>query len=248
VERIREACRATVEIYLGLTDKMHVEMTEQDVAALINTHMNEMGLEPAWEPIQCPAVFTGPGSAGAHAGPTETKIEPGHILNTDFGVKFKGYCSDLQRTWYFLQAGEKKAPPAVQKGFDTIRDAVHKAAAAIQPGRPGWEIDQVARSHIVEQGYEEYPHALGHQVGRMAHDGTGLLCPRWERYGERPYDQIEVGQVYTIEPRLTVEGHGIATIEEIVWITDHGVEFLSEPQTELYLVPYRKDGRNTRKK
>lgn len=239
VERIRKACEATVKIYRDLTGQLRVGLTEKAVAELINRQMNEMGLEPAWEPIQCPAVFTGPGSAGAHAGPTDTPIEPGHILNTDFGVRYEGYCSDLQRTWYFLRKGETRAPEEVQKGFDTIRDAVHEAAAAIRPGKQGWEIDEVARQHIVDAGYEEYPHALGHQVGKVAHDGTGLLCPKWERYGDRPFDRIEAGQVYTLEPRLTVEGHGIVTIEEIVWVTEGGVEFLSDPQTELYSVPYR---------
>lgn len=239
VEKIRKACEITVGIYKELTESLRVGMTEKDVAALITGRREELNLEPAWESIQCPAVFTGPGSAGAHAGPTDTPIEPGHIVNVDFGVKYEGYCSDLQRTWYFLAEKEKKAPEEVYRGFNTIRDAVHKAAEVIRPGRQGWEIDDVARSYIVNAGYEEYPHALGHQVGRVAHDGTGLLCPRWERYGDRPYDVIEAGQVYTIEPRLTVKGHGIATIEEIVWVTENGVEFLSDPQMELWEVPYR---------
>ena len=237
VSRIRRACEVTVEIYRSLTDRMSVGMTEKDVAAVITADMNARGLEPAWEPIQCPAVFTGPDSAGAHAGPTDQQIMPGHILNVDFGVRVGGYCSDLQRTWYFPRSGDdRKVPEPVQRGFDTIRNAVHKAADAIRPGKKGWEIDAVARSCIVEAGYEEYPHALGHQVGRAAHDGGGLLCPHWERYADRGDQPIEVGQVYTIEPRLTVEGHGIATIEEIVWVREDGVEFLSDPQMKLWVV------------
>ncbi len=237
VSRIRRACEVTVEIYRSLTDRMSVGMTEKDVAAMITADMNSRGLEPAWEPVQCPAVFTGPGSAGAHAGPTDQQIQPGHILNVDFGVRVEGYCSDLQRTWYFPHRTDAiDVPDAVARGFETIKDAVHKAAEAIRPGKKGWEIDAVARSYIVDAGYEEYPHALGHQVGRAAHDGGGLLCPHWERYGDRGDQPIEVGQVYTIEPRLTVEGHGIATIEEIVWVREDGVEFLSDPQMELWVV------------
>ncbi|MCD6498082.1 MAG: aminopeptidase P family protein [Deltaproteobacteria bacterium] len=233
VDRIRRACQATVAIFGELTERLKVGLTEKQVAAIITERMESRGLEPAWEAIQCPAVFTGPGSAGAHAGPTDTPIESGHIMNVDFGVKVDGYCSDLQRTWYFRRKGEDKAPKEVQRGFDTIRDAVHKAADALRPGKMGWEIDAIARSHIVEAGYEEYPHALGHQVGRVAHDGRALLCPHWERYGDRGDQPIEEGQVYTIEPRLTVPGFGIATIEEIVWVRSDGVEFLSDPQMEL---------------
>jgi Xaa-Pro aminopeptidase len=194
------------------------------------------GLALAWDEEHCPAVFTGPESAGAHAGPTDRPIEPGHVMNVDFGVRKDGYCSDLQRTWYFLRPGETRAPDAVQRGFDTIVQAIRESALALRPGRLGAEIDTVARSYITDRGYPEYPHALGHQIGRDAHDGAGLLCPRWERYGTLPDLKVEAGQCYTLEPRLPIEGHGIATCEEIVAVTSGGCEFLSRPQDALYLV------------
>lgn len=235
--RIAEACRITCEIYDRLTTRLKAGLTEKQVAAIILEELAKYpGAEPAWDLDHCPAVFTGPESAGAHAGPTDRVIEPGHIVNTDFGVRVNGYVSDLQRTWYFLRPGETTAPEPVQRGFQTIVDAIQKAAAALRPGRPGGEIDAIARGHITSQGYPEYPHALGHQVGRNAHDGAGLLCPRWERYGSLPDLPVEAGQVYTLEPRLPVEGHGIATIEEIVAVDENGVTWLSPPQTELFLV------------
>jgi Xaa-Pro aminopeptidase len=119
----------------------------------------------------------------------------------------------------------------------------------------GWEVDAVARGQITAAGYPEYPHALGHQIGRQAHDGAGLLCPRWERYGTIPYERVEAGQCYTIEPRLPIDGHGVATLEEIVLVhseetaaeaaaerVDGGerigcCEFLSRRQKGLLLVP-----------
>jgi Xaa-Pro aminopeptidase len=102
----------------------------------------------------------------------------------------------------------------------------------LKPGKLGWEIDNVARTYITDNGYDEYPHGLGHQVGRVAHDGGAMLGPKWERYGNIPYIPVEVGNVFTIEPRLTIDGYGIATMEEIVWVTEDGCEFMSTPQTE----------------
>jgi hypothetical protein len=190
----------------------------------------------AWEENSCPAVFTGPDTAGAHADPTDRKIKKGHVLNIDFGVKKDEYCSDIQRTWYFLKDGETQAPAEIQKGFNTIIDAVQMAKDAIKPGKLGWEIDAVARDHIVSKGYPEYPHGLGHQVGRSTHDGAGLLGPRWERYRNTPYLPIEVGQVFTIEPRLPIEGYGVATVEEMIVVTKDGCEWLSHPQKEIFLI------------
>ena len=142
----------------------------------------------------------------------------------------------MQRTWYFLRDGETEAPDEVTRAFETIRDSIRLAAEAIRPGMEGREIDAVARGHITGEGYDEYPHALGHQVGRSTHDGAGLLCPEWERYGNLPYLKIEENQVYTLEPRITIPGHGIATMEEIIVVRPDGGEFLSRPQTELWTI------------
>ncbi len=234
--RIRRAIKETLDIYDQVTRYAKPGMSEQALAAFITEQMQAKGLTPAWGADHCPSVFTGPDTAGAHAGPTGRLIEPGHIMNIDFGVRFEGYVSDLQRTWYFRRPGEQEAPAEVQKGFKTIYEAIQKAAAALKPGVEGWTIDHIARQHIVDAGYEEYPHALGHQVGRNAHDGAGLLCPIWERYKNLPYLKVEVGQVYTLEPRLTVAGRGVVTIEEMVVVTESGCEFLSPPQTELIVI------------
>ncbi len=237
INLIKEAIRETLSIFDKVTEQVNIGMSEQEVADLIRKEMEEKGLEPAWDPEQCPAVFTGPESAGAHANPTQRKIQPGHIMNIDFGVRKNGYVSDLQRTWYFLHPDEKEAPAEVERGFTIIREAIREAARNLKPGVEGWEIDAVARNYIINAGYEEFPHGLGHQVGRKAHDGSAGLLPRWERYKKIPYMKIERGQVFTLEPRLTVKGHGVATIEEIVVVTDNGCQFMSKPQEELILIP-----------
>ena len=124
----------------------------------------------------------------------------------------------------------------MKRGFDTIVTSIEMARKAIMPGVQGVAIDKIAREYIVSQGYEEYPHGLGHQVGRFAHDGTALLGPAWEKYANKPFEPIEEGMVFTIEPRLTVPGRGVATVEEMVLVTQEGAEFLASPQKELILV------------
>ena len=236
IRRIGRNIGLTEEIFERVTGFMRAGMSESEVARFILAEVERLGVETAWERELCPSVFTGPDSAGAHAGPTERTIEAGHVLNIDFGTRSEGYCSDMQRTWYFLRPGESAAPPEVQGAFDTIRDAIRLAAETIRPGMQGRQVDAAARGHITGAGYAEYPHALGHQIGRQAHDGAGLLCPEWERYGTLPYLEIEENQVYTLEPRITIPGFGVATMEEIVAVRPGGGEFLSHPQTEIILI------------
>ncbi|MFH1197450.1 MAG: Xaa-Pro peptidase family protein [bacterium] len=236
VQLMKEAIKEALKIFDEVTSFIKPGMKEKEVADFVQKLVFEREFELAWDKEYCPSVFSGPETAGAHAGPTERMIERGHVINMDFGVKINGYCSDLQRTWYVLRDGEEKPPKEVMRGFNVIKDAIHFAAKELKPGREGWEIDEIARGYITRNGYDEYPHGLGHQLGRVAHDGGAFLGPKWERYGNLPYLKIEEGNVFTLEPRLTIPGYGIATIEEEVIVTKNGCEFISPMQEEIYLI------------
>jgi Xaa-Pro aminopeptidase len=236
VSLMKEAIKETLKIFDAVTKYLKPGITEIDVANYVRKLYTERGFEAAWEETHCPAVFAGPNPNGPHEGPSDKVIMKGTVVNMDFGLKYKGYCSDLQRTWYILNDGETKAPAAVQKGFDVIKDSIQKVADAVKPGVKGVDMDAIARSYITQNGYPEYPHGLGHQVGKTVHDGVAGMFPAWERYGNAPFIPLEEEQIFTIEPRLPIEGYGVATIEEEVIITKTGCEFISPPQKELILV------------
>ncbi len=233
---IRAAIRLTEKIFSSVSGFIAPGRTEEEIAAFMRDQVRAAGAGYAWSPASCPAVFTGPDTAGAHYTPTERKVERGHILNMDFGVKINGYCSDLQRTFYILDRGETGPPPDVLNGFETIVNAIELSRRAIHPGVKGVEIDTVARRVVTSGGYEEFPHGLGHQVGRFPHDGTALLGPAWEKYGRKPFKPLEESMVFTLEPRLTVAGRGVATVEEMIVVTHDGAEYLSTPQKQLVLI------------
>src|ERR671924_186444 len=97
-------------------------------------------------------------------------------------------------------------------------------------------IDAIARQVVIDAGYPEYDHATGHQVGRAAHDGGGVLGPRWERYGRTPEMPIQAGNVFAVEMGLEVDGYGVVGLEEEAVVEDGGARFLSHPQRELWLL------------
>jgi len=233
VRRIKQAVETTRQIYQNTFEYAQVGMTEQDISSFMHQQVLQYGVKEAWDYQNCPAVNSGPEAIIGHVGPTERRIEPGHLLHMDFGVQQDGYCSDIQRVMYFLRPGEGCAPAAVQTGFDTIVHAIQEAGRAMRPGVKGKDIDAIARGVVTRAGYPEYMYGTGHQLGRTVHDGAGLLGPEWERYGDTPNFPIEPGQVYTIEPGLKVEGFGYLGLEEDVLVTASGVEFLGQPQVEL---------------
>jgi len=250
--RIRKAVEITDEIFKKTYAFIKVGMTESEVGAYMHKLVREYGVSQlagdgsklpdsidiglAWPAENCPAVNSGPNSPVGHNGPTDIKIERGHIIHFDFGVKYEDYCSDIQHVCYVLREFETEAPIEIQRGFITLRTAVEKSREAMQVGVTGNSIDTISREIVTDSGYPEYQYALGHQLGRVAHDGGALLGPLWEKYGDSPNQKLEVGQIFTIEPGLAIPGYGYLGLEEDVVMTQNGAEYIGEPQREIILI------------
>jgi Xaa-Pro aminopeptidase len=235
--RIRSATEATEEIFENVTARLQPEMTELEIAGLMHAHIASRGLGYAWGREHCPAVNAGPEKEVGHTAPGELRTRRGELLHVDFGVQRDDYCSDLQRVWYFLDEGETTAPPDVLLAWDALWASVDAGAAVLRPGVVGSEVDAAARESLIAAGFPEPMYSLGHQLGRTAHDGGTLLAPRWDRYGTAPLGIVEEGNVFTLEFGTAVPGRGYIGLEEDVLVTADGIEWLSTPQRELWLVP-----------
>ncbi|MGD9101417.1 MAG: M24 family metallopeptidase [Anaerolineae bacterium] len=236
LKRIQQAIATTEQIFDELTAYLQPGQSERALATWVRQRVEELGLDFAWEPEYCPIFSAGPDSPYGHAMPGDWKTQRGQTLQIDFGVKENGFVADLQRTWYFLDQGESQPPEEVQQAFDAVRATIEAGKAALKPGAIGWEVDAIGRNTITQLGYPEYQHSLGHQVGRTAHDGSTLLGPRWERYGESVQGVVEKSNVFTLELGVYVPGRGYVGLEEDVLVTANGCEYLSKPQTELWCV------------
>jgi Xaa-Pro aminopeptidase len=236
IDRIRLAVRATERLFARLANTLRAGMTERQIADWLTAERQRLGLGAAWDEPYCPIVNAGPDSPVGHTRPGAFKTARGQLLHIDFGVQRDGFCSDLQRMWYFLARGERHPPEDVRLAWEACWAALDAGAAALRPGAPGWEVDAAARAALVAAGFPEYQHALGHQLGRVAHDGATLLGPRWDRYGQAPLGRVEAGQVYTLELGVYVTRRGYVGLEEDVLVTAAGLEWLSKPQRKLWLM------------
>ncbi len=207
-------------------------MTEREIAAIVDAEIRASGARPSFETIVNAGSKTDPG----HGHPTEARLEPGDLLHVDFGALIDGYCSDLQRLLYVRRNGEPDAPEELQRAFDRVRDIITAASEEIRPGKRGFEIDRLARTMLVDRGYPEYQHALGHQLGRSVHDGGGDLAPQWERYGKMPLVPIDAENIFTLELEIMLPGIGCVGLEEDMLVTDRGGRFLCPRQLQLPVI------------
>jgi Xaa-Pro aminopeptidase len=231
VRRMREAIRETDVLFEDIAAfACKGRPSERAIYHHVHTLIRSRGLGFSWDSAGDPIVNSGPDSMIGHGVPSDSIfVEEGHVFHVDLGVEKDGYCSDMQRCWYVGQT----VPEDVQRGLDAVNRAISAAADALKPGVAGYVVDEAARQSIVASGYEEYLHAVGHQVGRSAHDGGTVLGPRWERYGSTPYREVQEREVYTLELGVVLPGRGYLGLEEMVQVTSSGVEWLSDRQLEM---------------
>jgi Xaa-Pro aminopeptidase len=234
VNRLQRAIDITEAIFRRAESFIKPGQTEIEIYDFFHQEMRRHDVTSAWNDDHNPAVDAGPNKQFGHAGPADNMVKPGHLLHFDFGVRYKGYCSDIQRMYFLGTAAD--VPSEVHEAFSAVRGAIIAASKFIKPGRLGYEVDAVARDFVQAAGYEEYQHALGHQIGRHAHDGGVLLGPKWERYGDSVMGAVEPGNIFTLELYVTTENYGQVSLEEDILVTKTGCKFLSHPQKLLICI------------
>ena len=147
---------------------------------------------------------------------TNVTYKQNEAVMLDFGCVYKGYCSDITRSWWF---GDKE-PAEYTKIWTTVDKAWKAGIAAEKPGMTGQQVDSVARDIITQAGYGEYfTHRLGHGVGLEIHEQ-----PCNDQNNPNP---LQKGNVITVEPGIYLPGKYGVRLEETTVITDTGADILT---------------------
>lgn len=187
-------------------------MAEKDVAWELESYVRTRGGEAvAFDLI----VASGPNGAMPHAGASGDVIQPGQPIVVDVGARVDGYHSDLTRTLYLGEPDGR-----FQELYELVLRAQLAAEEGMRPGMACHKADALAREVIAEAGYGKYfGHGLGHGVGLAVHEKPLLRSVS--------YEVLRPGNTFTVEPGIYILGWGGVRIEDVLVITDEGVEVLS---------------------
>ncbi|HUP18282.1 MAG TPA: Xaa-Pro peptidase family protein [Acidimicrobiia bacterium] len=220
VEFLRRAAAGADRVSAHLAGLKFSGHTEQEISRLVT----RMTLEEDHDQALFWIVASGPNSASPHHEPTDRVIEPGDLVVVDFGGKHRGYCSDTTRTF---SVGEPNAQQV--EVHAAVRAAQEAATAAVAPGVSAEEIDQIARRTITDAGYGDYfIHRTGHGIGLEGHEHPYLV--------EGNSEKLEPGMCFSIEPGIYLPDRFGVRIEDIVTVTDVGVESLNQANRALVQV------------
>jgi Xaa-Pro aminopeptidase len=219
IEAMRKAAKIAQLALKETLPKVKAGISEHDLAAELTTQLLRAGSDV--ELPFAPIISSGPSGANPHVVPSERRLGNGDLLVIDWGAGYKGYFSDITRTFAIGEVeAEFKHIAAI------VREANQAGRAAVRPGGTAHAVDQAARDVIEKAGYGSFfTHRTGHGLGMEAHEAPYM------RAGNRQV--LEAGMTFTIEPGIYLPDRGGVRIEDDVVVTKDGAESLTDLPREL---------------
>ena len=221
LELMRQAQRITDAAFAQVLPKIKAGMTEKELCAeLIYCLLKNGGEGLSFDPI----VVSGPNTSLPHGVPGDRKLQAGDFITMDFGVLYRGYCSDMTRTVALGHATEE-----MKQVYNTVLQAQLAGIAASRAGVTGKEVDGAARKVIADAGYGAYfGHGYGHCLGLEVHEE-----PRCSPAGDVV---MEAGMVSSAEPGIYLPGKFGVRIEDVVVFREGGCDIMTQSPKELIIL------------
>jgi Xaa-Pro aminopeptidase len=222
VEALRQAAAAIDRVHARIAEWLRPGRTEREVGHDIADAI----LAEGHAHVDFVIVGSGPNSASPHHEVSDRVIERGDPVVVDIGgTTVAGYCSDETRT--YVVGGEP--PEEMRRYYEVLQRAQEAARNHVRPGVSAESVDRVARSIIADAGYgEAFIHRTGHGIGMESHEDPYIVAGNDE--------PLEPGMAFSVEPGIYLEGEHGARIEDIVVVTDQGVESLNQRPRELVVL------------
>jgi Xaa-Pro aminopeptidase len=216
IQALRDVGAAIDAVHARVPELLRPGRTEaevgRDIAELILEDHDEVNFV---------IVASGPNGASPHHETGDRPLEPGDAVVVDIGGTRGGYCSDVTRDYAIGHL-----PDGYAELHDVLERAQETAVQAVRPGVTAESIDAAARDVIAAAGYgERFIHRTGHGIGIEEHEEP------WIASGND--DPVAAGMAFSIEPGIYLPGRYGARIEDIVVVTDDGVERVNHRPREV---------------
>jgi Xaa-Pro aminopeptidase len=221
IDHLRRAGRAIDRVHEQVPEWLWPGRTEREVGQDIADAIIEAGHAT----VDFVIVASGPNGASPHHEVSDRRLEVGDTVVIDIGGTMpSGYCSDSTRTYAIGYA-----PDDFVAYYDVLQEAQHLAVESVRPGVTAESVDAVARSRIIEAGFgDRFIHRTGHGIGLETHEDPYIV--------EGNVESLREGMVFSVEPGIYVSGQHGARIEDIVAVTQTGVESLNNTTHDLVVV------------
>jgi Xaa-Pro aminopeptidase len=219
VRALRDVGAAIDAVHAAVPDLLRPGRTESEVARDIAERILDDHDE-----VNFVIVASGPNGASPHHEPDDRVLEAGDAVVVDIGGTRAGYCSDSTRDYAIGHLPDGYGPL-----HTVLEEAQERAVQAVRPGISAGAIDAAARDHIEAAGYgRAFVHRTGHGIGVEEHEEPWIVAGNDE--------PVTAGMAFSIEPGIYIPGRYGSRIEDIVVVTDDGVERVNHRPREVLVV------------
>lgn len=220
IAALREAAHGVDGVADQLSAVRFSGRTEREISRIVS----DLVLAAGHDSVSFAIVAAGRNGASPHHEASDQIIQPGDAVVVDFGGRVRGYGSDTTRMYC---VGE--SPGGFDEAYAVLERAQAAAVASVRPGTTAEAIDTAARSIISAAGYGEFfIHRTGHGIGLDAHEQPYIV--------QGNTGPIREGMAFSIEPGIYLPDRWGMRIEDIVVVTDDGVERLNRSSRKLRFV------------
>lgn len=220
IELMRRASALNDDTIGEMVHRLSEDLTERQMLLAVGDAHLRRGADIAYEYLIC----FGEGSGESHHRSGSNRINPGDPAIFDIFTPVNHYWCDMTRTVFYRSVSEEQ-----RHVYEVVRAANEAGIAAVKPGRPLAEVDRAARKVITDAGYGEYfTHRTGHGIGISVHEPPDCSAVTTAI--------MEPGMCFSVEPGVYLPGKWGVRVEDLVTVTEHGVEVLNHYPKDLMVV------------
>ena len=219
ISALREAAESIDRVHARMGEWLRQGRTEREVGADIARAIVDEGHAK----VDFVIVGSGPNGASPHHEVSDRLIEAGDPVFVDIGGTMpSGYCSDSTRN--YVAGGP--APTEYLEAYAVLVEAQEAQRVYACAGVTAEFVDEVGRAILRDAGYGElFIHRTGHGIGLETHEEPYIVAGN--------DTVLEPGMAFSIEPGLYLDGEYGARIEDIVVVTEDGLDVLNRTPREL---------------
>lgn len=215
IEILKEVGRINDEATLAAFEALEPGIREYELAGIaadvIFSQGGQLDLDTVW-------IASGENSGYNIHRPGSRKIQEGDIIHIDAAPRFKGYCSDADRTFIF---GEEQVPEEGKNMYYAAIDGLDAGLNKVEAGTKISEVANAVRQSLIEDGFSEYlseGHAFGHGIG------IDMVEPPTTS----PDDQtvLKENMTFTITSRLMKPRSYGVLFEDVIQVKENGYNII----------------------
>lgn len=225
ISRIKKACNIANKGVKFIEKNISTKIREKELVLALEQELIRKGADE----IAFPTILTsGKRSAYIHPYPpfTDEKIQKGLGL-IDFGVRYKGYCSDVTVPFAIGKLSDKQ-----KRMVEAVEETYQRSIGSLEIGIPTWVIHDVGEKTIEKNGFE-FKHSLGHGLGLELHDLPNLSSKPKDEEKLKEWREIKLKEnmIFTVEPGVYLPNVGGCRLENDVLMAKKKANVLTNSHT-----------------